>query len=247
MKGVFLCAGYGTRLYPLTKDQPKPLLPVGGKPILDYLLEKVLEIQGADKIFVVTNNRFSPQFQEWAKAARSPVSIEVVNDGTQSENERLGAIGDLSFLIQKFHLCEDLGIFAGDNFFHFALKDFASFAESHRPHVSLGVVDLKESSLARQYGIVRLAKEGRVAEFLEKPEKPPSTLASTGIYWLPKESIDFLDRYIQEGHNADRLGDFMAWLVKVDQLYAYRFEGQWLDIGDLESYRKADRLVKTLS
>ena len=244
MKAVLLCAGYGTRLYPLTKNQPKPLLPVGGRPILDYLLEKVEEIPGVDQVYVVTNDKFFPHFKQWAKErSKAHLAIEAVNDGTQSEEERLGAIGDLFFLIQKFQLREEVAVFAGDNFFDFSLKDFARFAVSHRPHVSLGVVDLKEIRLASQYGIVRVDGEGRVLEFIEKPKEPPSTLASTGIYWIPKESIDFLDRYIQEGHNADRLGDHMAWLLKVDRLYAYRFEGDWLDIGDLDSYRKADCLL----
>ena len=244
MKAVLLCAGYGTRLYPLTKDQPKPLLPVGGRPILDYLLEKVVELPGIDKIYLVTNDRFHPHFRQWAKnRSGAELEIEVASDGTRNEEERLGAIGDLSFVIQKFRLRDNLGVFAGDNLFHFSLKDFADFAVSNRPHVSLGVVDLKKARLASQYGIARLGADGRVVEFLEKPKQPPSTLASTGIYWFPKESIDFLDRYIQEGHNADRLGDYMAWLVKADRLYAYRFEGDWFDIGDLDSYRKADCLL----
>ncbi len=244
MKAVLLCAGYGTRLYPLTKNQPKPLLPVGGKPMLDYILDKVKEIPEVDKVYAVTNDKFSSHFSAWAKERTKPgLEIEAVNDGTKSENERLGAIGDLSFLVKKFHIEEDLGVFAGDNLFDFDLADFVRIALSHRPYASLGVVDLKETKLASQYGIVRLDEEGRVLEFLEKPKEPPSTLASTGIYWIPREGIDFLDRYVKEGHNADRLGDYMTWLVRTNRLYAHRFEGEWLDIGDLDSYRKADRLL----
>lgn len=242
MDAILLCAGYGTRLYPLTKNQPKPLLPVGGRPMLDYVLDRVAEIPQLKKIFVVTNARFYTHFQEWVSAKKN-LNIQVVSDGTQNENERLGAIGDLSYVIQKFGMHEDLGVFAGDNLFHFNLKEFASFAESHRPHASIGVVDVKDLKLAGQYGIVKLDKNAQVLEFFEKPKKPPSTLASTGIYWLPKEGTDLLDRYIQERHNADRLGDYMTWLAQKDRLYAYRFEGDWFDIGDLDSYRKADCLL----
>lgn len=242
MDAILLCAGYGTRLYPLTKNKPKPLLPVAGRPMLDYVLDRVLEIPRLGKIYVVTNDRFSTHFQEWAKTKKNP-NIRIVNDGTKNENERLGAIGDLSFVIRNFGARNDIGIFAGDNLFHFNLKDFAAFAQSHRPHGTIGVVDVKDLQLATQYGIVKLDQNARVVEFLEKPKQPLSTLASTGIYWLAKEGIDFLDRYIQEGHNADRLGDYMTWLVQQDRLYAYRFEGDWFDIGDLDSYRKADSLL----
>lgn len=242
MKAVFLCAGYATRLYPLTQNQPKPLLPVGGKPILDYLLEKVAWIRAIDKVFVVTNDRFYGDFKRWSEKKGEFPPIEVVNDGTQNEQDRLGAIKDLSFTFQTAGIQDDVAAFAGDNLFQFDLEGFFSFAQSHRPHLSLGVVDVEDQDRACAYGIVRLNKENQIVEFHEKPKDPPSTLASTGIYWLAKEGLDFLDRYIAEGHNADRLGDYVSWLVKVDRVFAYPFQGTWFDIGDLDSYREAERL-----
>ena len=243
MKAIFLCAGYATRLYPLTQNQPKPLLPVGGKPILDYLLEKVGKIQSIDKVFLVTNDKFYPHFRRWASGKARREKIEVVNDGTRTNETRLGAIGDLRWVIQKFNLREDLGVFAGDNLLLSDLRDFLAFAQSHRPHTSLGITDVQREELAGRYGIVQLERDGRIRQFFEKPKVPPSTLASTGIYWFAKESLDFLDRYITEGHNADRPGDYIQWLVEVDRVYAYPFEGEWFDIGDLESYREADRYL----
>lgn len=246
MKAVLLCAGYATRLYPLTKNQPKPLLPVGGKPILDYLLEKIERVQSVDQVFVVTNDRFYPHFEAWAKTKRWPWKIEVVNDGTSTNETRLGAIGDLTLVVKKFWLRDDLGVFSGDNLFLSGLKSFIAFAESHRPHASLGVVDVGDRERARQYGIVRVDGEKKIVEFLEKPKEPPSTLASTGAYWFPQENLNFLDRYIHEGHNADRPGDYISWLVKVDHVFAYPFEEKWFDIGDLNSYREADRVLQQM-
>ncbi len=241
MKAVLLCAGYGTRLYPLTEHQPKPLLLIGGKPMVEHLLEKIEKLVGVEQVFLVTNDRFYSHFEAWAGKKRFPWKLEVVNDGSQTNETRLGAIGDLHFVLKKFQIRDDIGLFAGDNLFLSELKGFQSFAESHRPHTSLAVIDVGDRSLARQYGIVQAQTDGQIKAFFEKPEDPPATLASTGGYWFARESLDLLDRYASEGHNADRIGDFIAWLVKVDRVYAYLLEGKWYDIGDLRSYREADR------
>ena len=247
MKAVLLCAGYATRLYPLTQNQPKPLLPIAGRPMIDYLLLKIEEEPSIDQVFLVTNDRFFPHFKDWAKAQNYRWPIEVVNDGTKTSETRLGAIGDLNFFLKHLRLREDLGVFAGDNLFDLDLKKFFAFAKSHRPHASVGVVDVEIKELASRYGVVRLDQNRRVVEFLEKPKNPPSTLASTGIYALAKEGLDLLDRYIREGHNADRIGDFLNWLVQIDEVFGFPFKGIWFDIGDLNSYQKADRYFQTLT
>lgn len=242
MKAILLCAGYGTRLHPLTQDKPKPLLSVGERPILSHLLDIVKEIPSVDQVFLVSNARFYPHFKEWASTQRYPWKIEVVNDGTETNETRLGAIGDLRFVLEKFHLHDDLGIFAGDNLFLCELKSFFSFALTHRPYPSLGVVDIQNRDLAKQYGVVEIDQEGRIVRFFEKPPDPPSTLVSTGVYWFAKEGLDLLDRYVQEGHNADRLGDYIGWLVKRARVFAHPLKGKWFDIGDLDSYQEANRL-----
>lgn len=242
MKAILLCAGYATRLYPLTTDQPKALLPVGGRPILDYLLEEVAKVRSVEQVYLISNDRFYPHFQRWAESKDFPWKIEVVNDGTYNNETRLGAIGDLAFVVEKFRLRDDLAVFCGDNLFRFDLGSFFAFAETHRPHGSLGIVDVGRKDIARQYGIVLIDKKNQILEFFEKPKEPLSTLASTGVYWFPKENLNLLDRYIHEDHNADRPGDYIRWLVEIDRVFAYPFEGKWLDIGDLDSYRQADRL-----
>lgn len=244
MKIVLLCAGYATRLYPLTKDQPKSLLPVGGKPIVEHLLEKLEEVRGVDQVFLVSNDCFYSHFKGWAGTKNYPWKMEVVNDGTKTNETRLGAVGDLAFVCRQFKVHDDLGVFAGDNLFRSDVLRFFAFAESHRPWASVGVVDVKERSLARRYGIVHVDAEMGIVEFVEKPKEPASTLASTGIYWFAKENLNLLDRYIHEGHNADRFGDYISWLVKTDRVFAYPFEGNWFDIGDMDSYREADRIFQ---
>lgn len=246
MKVVLLCAGYGTRLHPLTKNQPKPLLPIGGRPIVEHLLERIGKIAGVDGVFLVTNDRFRSHFKTWAAGRRFPWRFEVVNDGTRTNESRLGAIGDLRFVLQKFEIRDDICLFAGDNLFLTELTDFGSFAASHRPHTSLAVIDVGDRTLARQYGIVQMHPDGRIVAFFEKPEEPPATLASTGAYWFARERLDLLDSYAAEGHNADRIGDFITWLVKVDRVYAFPLEGKWYDIGDLCSYQDADRHVRKM-
>lgn len=261
MKIILLCAGYATRLYPLTKNQPKALLPVGGRPILDWILDRVRELDDVEGVLTVTNHRFAPHFKKWAAKKKEPWPVEVVDDRTTSNETRLGAIGDLALVIRKriasplpspppsslrgrARVGEDLLVIAGDNLFDFDLRKFLKFAESRRPHPVLAIYDVKSRELASKYGLVRLDRKNRVEAFYEKPQDPPTTLASCGIYWLPAESLVLLDRYLAGGHNSDQPGHYMRWLAETDQLFALPLEGQWWDIGDLDSYRIADAHYK---
>ncbi|MFA6599702.1 MAG: nucleotidyltransferase family protein [Candidatus Omnitrophota bacterium] len=245
MKVILLCAGYATRLYPLTKDKPKPLLPVGGRPILEWTLDRLVRVQGVERVFVVTNERFSGHFEAWNPSSRYPWPIETVNDHTTSNEDRLGAIGDLRYtLVEKGVASEDLLVIAGDNFFDFDLKEFVDFASAKRPHPVIAVYDVADKELAKNYGLVRTDASGKILEFYEKPENPPTTLASCGLYWLPGETRVLLDRYLAEGHNCDQPGHYMRWLAEADKLFAIPLRGRWLDIGDPVSYDKANRLYQ---
>ena len=242
MKIILLCAGYATRLYPLTKDQPKPLLPVGGRPILEWILDGVRELAGVEDIYVVTNHRFSGHFEEWRKSFRSPRPVHVINDQTMSNEDRKGAVGDLHYVLETKRIADaDLLVIAGDNLFDLSLPRFVEEAKGHGPHASIAVFDVRDKQLARQYGLVRTGRNNQVIEFLEKPKDPPTTLASCGLYWLPAPTRVLLDRYLREGHNADQPGHYMRWLAETDRLFAVRLEGRWLDIGDLASYDKANQ------
>ena len=266
MKVIILCAGYATRLYPLTENMPKPLLPVGNKPILEWILERVEKVQGIEVVYLVSNQKFSGHFETWAasksgaltSAAKDaelrlegratkggyPWPVEVVNDHTTSNETRLGAIGDLAYVIKtkKVDPC-DLLVIAGDNFFNFDLAPFVDFGKKKRPHGVIAVYDVGDKELAKRYGLVRTDAEGKILEFQEKPPQPATTLASSGIYWLPKETWSLLDRYITSGHNTDQPGHYMRWLAETSGLFAFSLKGKWLDIGDLASYQKANVIV----
>lgn len=244
MKVILLCAGYATRLYPLTENQPKPLLPVGGRPILEWILEKVAAIREVEAVYLVSNEKFAGHFEKWARKTKYPWAVEVVNDHTASNETRLGAIGDLSYVIRTKKLePSDLLVIAGDNFFDFDLASFAAYGKGKRPHGVIAAYDVRDRELAKRYGLVRTAPDGKIEEFQEKPPEPKTTLASSGIYWLPRDIWGLLDTYISSGHNTDQPGHYMRWLAENSGLYALPLKGKWLDIGDLASYQKANAIV----
>lgn len=247
MRCVILCAGYGTRLYPLTKDRPKSLLPVGGIPLLQRIVERVVECPDLNGIHVVSNRRFAGAFKTWAveytrmESLRTP--IDVLDDGTTSNEDRLGAVGDLRFAIEQRDIREDLLILAGDNLLLFDLAGFCRFGRERG--IATAVKDLKDVSRASLYGVVRLDRDGRVADFEEKPETPRSSLISIGVYYLTAPMLDRVGAYLDETGNRDQLGNFLQWLYPRDPVYGYVIRGQWFDIGDRESYERANRLFGT--
>jgi len=244
LKVIILCAGYATRLYPLTENMPKPLLPVGNKPILEWILERVEKVKGVDIVYLVSNQKFAGHFESWATKAKYPWPVEVVNDQTTSNETRLGAIGDLAYVLKtkKVPPC-DLLVIAGDNLFDFDLVSFVDYGNKKRPCGVTAVYDVGNKELAKQYGLVRTDEEGKILEFQEKPSVPATTLASCGLYWLPKETWSLLDRYLVSGHNVDQPGHYMRWLAETAGLFAFSLKGKWLDIGDLVSYQKANAII----
>ena len=244
MKAVFLCAGYGTRLYPLTVEKPKPLLPIAGEALLTHLLRKLESIASIDQVVVVSNDRFYRHFCDWQAGIRTSKRVTVLNDGTKDPEHRLGAIQDL-----KLGWCHegsdtDLLAFAGDNLFDADLFPFISFAESMRPGACVGVYDVKDRNLAQKYGLIKTDTSGKIIAFFEKPKDPPTTRASMGIYFLPKETFQLMDRYLKANQNPDAPGYYIGWLSKETNVFAYRFSGTWFDIGDLDSYQRADEFLK---
>ena len=236
MKALVLAAGYATRLYPLTKDRPKPLLEVGGRPLVDWILDQIGQVREVEEVHLVTNAKFAPAFRSWA-----PPGLVVHDDGTASEADRLGAIGDLAFVIERAGWArEDLLVIAGDNLFDFSLADFVAFWRAKGRASALALHDVGDRALARQYGVVELAGDGRVVSFLEKPDDPPSTLAATATYVFHRDHAALVSRYLEDGNSPDQPGRFVAWLQAREPVYGYRFDGAWLDIGDREQLREAD-------
>lgn len=240
MKALILAAGYATRLYPLTKDKAKPLLPVGGKPIIDYILEDLEKVSELDQVYVVTNSKFTQGFKDWAEKGSFSKPIKVIDDGTSSDDDKLGAIGDIHFVIDQEKIDDELMIIAGDNIFETDLNEFVSFYRTKKGAPCIASYDIKNTELAKQYGIVLVDEAGQVTRFEEKSQDPPGTLAAVGLYLLSRDKIGLIHDYLGEKQNQDAPGFYISWLVKKGEVYAFPLKGKWYDIGDLGSYKKAD-------
>ena len=241
MRAVFLCAGYGTRLYPLTKDKPKALLTIAGEPLLNHLIRKVEAVALIERVILVTNERFASHFSDWSRSLKTKLKVSVLNDHTTAPENRLGAIRDLKLALDQDQKEEDVLVVASDNLFDADLASFISFARSKAPACSVGVFDVQDRVLAKKYGLIKMDSSGKIMDFFEKPAEPPTTLASMGVYYFSRESLAHLDEYLKTNQNPDAPGYYMAWLSKRTPLYAFQFSGTWFDIGDLDSYEKADR------
>jgi glucose-1-phosphate thymidylyltransferase len=245
MKVVILAAGYATRLYPLTKTVAKPLLPVAGRPMIDHLLDRLLQIDEVDGVHLVTNHKFAGAFLRWAdghEATGTP--IDVHDDGTTSEDDRLGAIGDLRFVVEQARLeGDDLLVVAGDNLFDYSLADFVGWWHGKGEASAVALYDVGDIELVRKYSSVEL-DDDRLIGFVEKPEHPQTTLVATATYLFHHAHVPLVQRYLDEGGSPDQPGRFVAWLVPRAPVYGYRFEGEWRDIGDAEQLLEADNRLR---
>jgi glucose-1-phosphate thymidylyltransferase len=238
MVALILAAGYATRLQPLTDDVPKQLLPVGGRPMVDWILGKIVEARIAD-VHLVTNARFAPQFERWADGK----NVTVHDDGTTSNDDRLGAIGDMRFVQERVGSDDDLLAIAGDNLFDYALNDLFAFWRD-KGGSAVAVHDVGRLELARKYGVVTVDADDRVVDFVEKPDRPASTLAATATYLYAREHARLVPTYLAEGNPPDQPGNYVAWLHKREPVYAYSFEGGWYDIGDPQQLLVADNRMR---
>lgn len=237
MKALVLAAGYATRLYPLTLDKPKALLEVGGRPMLDHVLDR-LQAMGVDETIVVTNAKFTPHFEEWAMEKER---VTIVNDGTTSNDDRLGAIGDTAFALDQTGLEDDLVVVAGDNLFGEDVSGFAAYGQEVDAPV-LAVHDVGDLSRMGEYNQVEIDDEGRITFFEEKPEDARSTLAGVALYFYPCHTLSLIRRYLAEGNNPDQPGRLVQWLYPRTSVYTWRLPGKWYDIGSAETLQEADRI-----
>ena len=251
MKTLILAAGYGTRLYPLTKEYPKPLLPVAKRPILDYIAEKLARIKEITQLQVITNDKYYKNFLAWAdnfkKSSRKyqRLSINVLNDGTKSVEDRLGAIGDIHFALRQEESTEDVLIFGGDNLFEESLDSFIAFALSKKPQASIGVYDIGQRELAAKYGVVSLDTSNQIVDFVEKPSVPRSSLIATCLYYIPREKVTYINEYVKSAHTEkDASGGFIRWLSSKETVYGFVFNKHWYDIGDPQVYQEADKVFE---
>ena len=238
MMVVITCAGYASRLWPLTKHTPKPLLEVKGKPILEHIINKTLELPDVEGIFIVTNDKFYGKFSEWLGQKRFPVPVKLINDGTTSNDDRLGQVGDINFVIESCNLSGDLVVLAGDNLFNFSLLPTYVLLRKTGQVVN-PLWESKSHTDARESGSVVLSDDGSFAEFMEKSPAPKSTLISLGIYFFPAQKTSLIKRYIDEKNNPDKMGHFITWLMKHESVFGHVYLETWFDIGRIESLEQA--------
>lgn len=240
MDVLVLCGGFAKRLEPITLFIPKPLLPVGGRPILDHIVDDLGKCD-VERIIISVNRKFEDQFQHWASMKRASgfgKKIELVVEPTADEGNKFGAIRGIQYAIEKAGVHDDLVVIAGDNLYDSSVsKAILSFKESGR-RPTIYVHDVGSTEEAKRFGIVEVGTDGIIKSFEEKPENPSSSLASTGIYVYPKELLGKFGEYLSEKNNPDAPGYFLQWLIKKTAVSAVVNEGEWFDIGTLETYSK---------
>jgi len=239
MKSIILAAGYATRLYPLTIVKPKALLPLVGKPILDYIVEEITTINEIDEIIIVSNHKFYEHFSKWAESASYDVKLNVVDDNTISDDDKLGAVGDIPLVIDKCGIDEDTLIIAGDTFFTFKLKDFYDYHKSVDSDCIL-CKRIKHKDDLKRIGVVQLDCNNKVIGMEEKPSKPKSDTAAFAAYIYSADTVGMIKQYLAEGNNPDAPGFLPSWLHSRKDLYRYVFEGECYDIGTPLSYREVN-------
>lgn len=241
IKAVILAAGYATRLYPLTLGIPKPLLRITArKTVVDFIVDSLAESGRVSEIFVVTNSKFSREFETWTRGQKYRSMISVLDDGTRSNEDRLGAIGDIDYAVRKKDIRDDVVVVGGDNLFGRPVDSFLSFAEQKAPYASLGLYDIRDKKTASRFGIVSKDSRGRLTHFEEKPKSPRTTLAATCLYYFPAETLPLLKSYARDATTSnDASGNYIRWLMERQEVYGFPLrQGHWFDIGHLDLYKE---------
>ncbi|MBU2561816.1 MAG: nucleotidyltransferase family protein [Nanoarchaeota archaeon] len=242
MKAIILAAGYATRLYPLTLDTPKPLLEVGKKRMVEHIMHKIEELDAVDEIHIVTNDKFYRNFVEWRNGFPSTKNIMIHNDRTKTNEDRLGAIGDVHFVLQNAKIDDDVVIVGGDNLFDFSLLGMYSLFNAKKGPV-VAARDLGDpAKLAKKFGTIEMDSTNKIISFEEKPERPRSSLAATCVYMYTKKDIEELENHIKKVGMPDNTGDFVKHLMTVRDVFAYDFEEHWYDIGSHEQLEEARQI-----
>lgn len=242
MKCLFLAAGYATRLYPLTENFPKPLLEVAGKPILDWLIDDMTQSGLVDEFIVISNHKFAHIFEDWA-AKHTQLSIKVIDDGTNSNETRLGAVKDIQFAIEQLQLDDNLLVMAGDNLLDFSLADFIRYAIGKQATCIMRYYEANEARLHKS-GVAEVAADDRVLSFVEKPAEPRSHWCVPAFYYYIREDSHKIQQAIDNGCGTDAPGSFISWLCGQTSVYAWEMPGKRYDIGNLESYEQVKQIFE---
>lgn len=236
MKCILLCGGYATRLRPYTLNKAKALLEIEeNKPILNYILEQVNKIDEVDEIFILTNDKFYEEFENWKDKQNYPKKITVINDYTTCNEDKLGAIGDVWYAIKNAPINDDVLIVLGDNLFEFSLNGMIELLNEKNAPIIGGQIE-HDKKLLQRLGVMEVGEKSIIKSFEEKPEEPKGNMKSLGFYAFPKETLKQVKEYLEKKNNPDAIGLFVKYLVEeVGNTYVYPFEGQWFDVGTVEA------------
>ncbi|MFH0837560.1 MAG: nucleotidyltransferase family protein [Candidatus Aenigmatarchaeota archaeon] len=245
MKALILAGGFAKRLWPITLTQPKALLRVGNKPVIEYILEN-LNNTNVNEIIISITQKFEKDFKFWLERFSPKIGkpIRLIVEPTTDESNKLGAVKAIDFALRQLDNSDDYMIIAGDNLFDFDINNFVKFYNEKKGFV-LAVYDVDSKDRAKLYGVINIDEKERVVQFIEKPSVPTSTLISTGCYIFPKEMLYIVSEYLTQQSLGDMPGHFLQWLHKRIPVYAYSFEGHWFDIGDKEVLKNAEAWAKT--
>ena len=243
MKCLILAAGYATRLYPLTENFPKPLLEVQGKTILDWLIEDIDTLGAVDEYIVISNHKFVQHFEKWADEKEQ--KIMVVDDGTDTNENRLGAVKDIQFAIEALGLDDEMLVIAGDNLLDFSLTRFITYAKEKKASCMMRYYEPDAQRLSKS-GVVSIDENDKVLKMAEKPEHPESNWCAPPFYFYTREDAKKVQAGIQAGCGTDAPGSYMSWLCAQSDVYAMEMPGKRYDIGNLESYENVKREYKPI-
>lgn len=240
---VVLAAGYATRLYPLTKNFPKPLLDVNEKTVLDWLLEDIDGIDEITEYVIISNHKFYDHFEKWSKNNKLTKKIRVVDDGSIDNNTRLGAVKDIAFAVDKLKIDDDLMVLAGDNVLEFSLRHFYDFYKEKNA-TSVMRYWVEDKSTLSKYGIATVDEDSKILNFKEKPQNPDSNWAVPPFYIYKREDVPMINKAINNGSETDAPGSFIEWLCTQTTVYAYSMPGKRFDIGNVQSYEQVKKDFK---
>ena len=238
MKCLILAAGYATRLYPLTENFPKPLLKVKDKTILDWLIEDIDSLGMVDEYVVISNHKFAHHFGAWASESKQ--NITVVDDGTSTNETRLGAVKDIQFAIDKLGIDDDMLIIAGDNLLNFSLTKFMEYAKNKNASCVMRYYEADSKKLTKS-GVASVDDTDLITDMEEKPAEPKSNWCCPPFYYYTQEDAKLIEKGINSGCGVDAPGSYIAWLCKQTKVYAMEMPGRRYDIGNLESYEKVQK------
>lgn len=244
MKNIVIAAGYATRLGELTKNYPKPLLKIGKSTILGRMLDDIDGIPDIDEHVIVTNHRFAPIFEEWAARQQYVKPITIIDDGTETNETRLGAVCDLLFAMEKLRINDDLLVVAADNLLFFSFQEFVDFAKAKGTSCIMCHEQPSIEKLQRT-GVIEVDEQMRVLNMEEKPQVPKSHWAVPPFYIYLKKYLDLVRHSVENGCGKDAPGNLAHYMVEHTTMHAWPMSAGRFDIGSLDTYYEACDLART--